>query len=199
MRRVSTRLAATVCAAAVLSSCSSDISLTEYVDSVNAAIADAERVVVILDEEGVFVADPTPQNIAAGIRRGLDEVRIPLQEAIDDIEPPAEVEDLHALMWTWHAKFISVETALAERLAGTPDNEEGWTQASSSAEMAAYRASLEEGKQVCIDFQAELDATEQRGVFGDAPWLPRQLSEVVDIALGCQYFPEDPQDVYRYP
>ena len=175
------------------------MSLTEYVDSVNAAIADAERVVVIMDEEGVFGADPTPQTISAGIRRGLDEVRIPLQKAIDDIDPPDEVEDLHALMWEWHAEFITVETALTERLADTPDTEEGWTQASDSEEMAAYRASLEEGKQVCIDFQGELDATEERGVFGDTPWLPSQLSEVVDIALGCQHFPEDPQSVYRYP
>ncbi len=199
MRGTSNRLAATLCLAAVLSSCGGDMSLTEYVDSVNVAIADAERIVVIMDEAGVFAQDPTPENIAAGIRRGLEEVRIPLQEAIDEIDPPAEVEDLHQLLWTWHAEFIRIETALADRLAASPDTEEGWTQASDSEEMAAYRASLEEGKQVCIDFQSELDATEERGVFGDTPWLPSRLSEVVDIALGCQHFPEDPQSVYRYP
>ncbi len=183
----------------VVTACGGEMSLTEYVDEVNDAVVDAEAMVTLLEEEGVLAEDPTPQEVAIGIRRGLDEIRIPLQEAIDTIDPPAEVAELHALLWTWHAEFIRVESEVAQRIAGTPDTEEGWTQASNSAEMAAYRASLAEGKQVCIDFQAELDATEARGVFGDAPWLPRQLSEVVDAALGCQWFPDDPESVYRYP
>ena len=47
--------------------------------------------------------------------------------------------------------------------------------------------------------QAELDATVERGVFADTPWIPSELKEVVDIVLGCDGFPEHPEDVYRYP
>ena len=65
--------------------------------------------------------------------------------------------------------------------------------------MAAYRAAIAEGKQVCTGFQADLDATAERGVFTDTPWVPGELKEVVEAVLGCQWFPEHPEDVYRYP
>jgi hypothetical protein len=200
MGRVCVRIIATTSLIAILSSCGGEISLTEYVDNVNAAVDRAHAAAAILTDEGVLDnEDLTPQEVGAGIRMGLEEVRRPLQETIDAIDPPEEVDDLHTLLWSWHADLIAIEAALADRFDETPDTEEGWTSLSSSEEMTAYRASLAEGKQVCIDFQAELDATEARGVFGDSPWLPRELKEVVEIALGCDSFPEDPQSVYRYP
>ena len=65
--------------------------------------------------------------------------------------------------------------------------------------MAANRDAIAEGKRVCTDVQAQLDATAARGVFADVPWVPAELSEVVEAVLGCEWFPENPQDVYRYP
>ena len=65
--------------------------------------------------------------------------------------------------------------------------------------MAAYREGIAEGKRICIEFQAELDATEERGVFADAPWIPVEMAEIVEAVLGCAWFPEDPESVYRYP
>ena len=115
------------------------------------------------------------------------------------IEPPEQVVELHTLLWSWHAEFIAIETALAERIGETPDTAAGWTSLSDSTEMASYRASIAEGKQVCLDFQAQLDETEARGAFEDVPWLPGELSEVVNAALGCEWFPEDPESVYLYP
>ena len=116
------------------------------------------------------------------------------ESVVDD-----QIADLHHLMWDWHGKFIPIEEALAHR-AGTAENTAaGWEALSASPEMAAYRASMAEGKQACADFQAELDATVERGVFADTPWIPSELKEVVDIVLGCDGFPEHPEDVYRYP
>ena len=80
-----------------------------------------------------------------------------------------------------------------------PDTEAGWALFSDSAEVAAYRASLAEGIHLCTDLQDRLDATEARGAFEDAPWLPSELKEVVNAAIGCEGFPEDPETVYRYP
>jgi hypothetical protein len=54
-------------------------------------------------------------------------------------------------------------------------------------------------KQICDGFQARLDATAAGGAFADTPWIPSEMKEVVEAALGCQSFPEDPEDVYRYP
>ena len=73
----------------------------------------------------------------------------------------------------------------------------GWPELLETSEVAAYRAALVEGKQMCIEFQATLDATESRGVFADTPWLPAEFSEVVDARLGCDLFPENPDSVFQ--
>ena len=189
-----------LCLGLLLLGCSGgEISLTEYVERVNAAAEPAGQKGAELLAEAAQVTDLTPQILQGGLERGLREIRIPLQEAVDDIEPPAQVADLHHLMWDWHASFLSVEEALAARAGIAEDTATGWEALSKSPEMAAYRAAIAEGKTVCTEFQAKLDATAERGVFADVPWLPSELSEVVEAALGCEWFPENPEDVYRYP
>jgi hypothetical protein len=51
----------------------------------------------------------------------------------------------------------------------------------------------------CVEFQATLDATAKRGVFAEVPWMPGDLKEIVDYALGCSSLPQNPEDVYRPP
>lgn len=192
--------AATLCLVLAVAACGgNEISLTEYVESINDAAAVAGARADDITAQGILTEDSTPQEIEAGLERVLEEVRIPLQQSVDAIDPPEQVAELHNLLWSWHADFIEIETTLAARMGATPDTEEGWTMLSDSPEVVAYRASLAEGKQVCTDFQAQLDATEERGAFEGTPWLPSELSEVVNAALGCEAFPEDPQSVYRYP
>jgi hypothetical protein len=65
--------------------------------------------------------------------------------------------------------------------------------------MAAYRSALAADNEVCADFQARLDATADRGVFADTPWIPGELKETVNYALGCDALPSNPDDVYRPP
>ena len=183
------------------SGCSQDdtATLTEYVEQVNAIAAQAGERAAALLAEGEQVTDFTPQVLQAGLERGVQEIRSPLQRAADAIEPPEHVNELHDLMWEWHARFITIEEALAERAGAAPDTAAGWTALSDSPEMADYRRAIAEGKQVCTDFQTRLDATASRGVFADVPWVPAELSEAVEAVLGCQWFPENPEDVYRFP
>lgn len=189
-----------VCIGLLLSSCGEDdTSLTEYVEDVNAIAGRASEEGAALIAEGAQVTDFTPQHLQAGLERGLHEIRVPLQTAADALEPPAQVADLHDLMWNWHARFIPIEAALAARAGAAADTAADWEALSDSPEMAAYRAAIAEGKQVCTDFQAQLDATAERGVFADVPWIPAELSEVVEAVLGCEWFPDNPEDVYRYP
>jgi len=184
----------------LLSGCGGDdSSLTEYVEHVNAIAGRASEQGSALIAEGNQVTDFTPQHLQAGLERGLREIRVPLQTAADALEPPAQVADLHDLMWSWHARFIPIEEALAARAGAATDTAADWEALSDSPEMAAYRDAIAEGKRVCTDFQAQLDATAARGVFADVPWVPAELSEVVEAVLGCEWFPENPQDVYRYP
>jgi len=176
-----------------------EMSMTEYGERIDAAAAEAGQRADELFGDAVWTADATPRQLQALLERGLREIRIPLQETVDGIDPPAQITVLHDLMWDWHSDFISVEEALAARVGETGDSVEGWTALSESPEVAAYRSAIGEGKQICDGFQARLDATAAGGAFADTPWIPREMQEVVEAALGCQWFPEDPEDVYRYP
>lgn len=189
-----------LCTAVILASCGGgETTLTEYVSQVNEAAERAGETAAELISEGVLGAEVTPGQLQAGIERGLQEIRIPLQESVDAIDPPDQVAALHERLWSWHAGFIDIEQALAERVGETTDTAEGWSALSNSPEMVSYRSSVAEGKQLCVGFQADLDATEQRGAFEDAPWIPGQLKEVVTAALGCNWFPDDPESIYLYP
>ncbi|MGI9649407.1 MAG: hypothetical protein ACR2OI_12915 [Acidimicrobiia bacterium] len=165
----------------------------------NDAVVQADERVSQLQAEGVLTEESSPQEVKDGLTRILEEVRIPLQQAADAMDPPEQVADLHTRLWSWHAELINIETTLVRRVGETPDTDEGWASFSDSPEVAAYRASIAAGKQLCNDLQTQLDDTEARGAFKDVPWVPTELSEVVDAALGCEGFPDDPQSIYRYP
>jgi hypothetical protein len=176
-----------------------EMSMTDYGERIDAAATEASQRAEELFADAVWTADATPRQLQGLLERGLLEIRIPLQESVDGIDPPAQIADLHDLMWDWHSDFISVEQALVAQVGAAEDSVEGWTALSESPEVAAYRSAIAEGKQICDGFQARLDATAAAGAFADTPWIPSEMKEVVEAALGCQWFPEDPENVYRYP
>jgi hypothetical protein len=189
-----------LCSTLLLGACGGgEVSLTEYVDQINAIAIEAGEKGAALIAAGESVEDFTPEHLRAGLERGLTEIRVPLQAAADVMEPPDQIADLHDRMWDWHGRFIVVEEALAERAGVAEDSDAGWRALSDSPEMAAYRTAIGQGKRLCTDLQAELDATSERGVYADNPWLPPRMKEVVNAVLGCEWFPEDPENVYRYP
>ncbi len=191
-----------VCLVLTVSGCGGgEMSLTEYVDNLNAvggrALQQFEAFLASPQGE-VLVAEPaeindfTPQDLAAALERVI-EIAVELKEAADAIEPPQQVADLHHRMF--HDKYTFYEEALAGRANTAAD----WEELSQSPEMEAYRVAIAEDKQACIDLQSQLDATEARGDFADTPWIPGELKEIVDAVLGCSIFPENPEDLYRYP
>jgi hypothetical protein len=188
-----------LCLALLLCGCGGgEMSLTEYTQRINAAEIRANEQGKELAAEAEDVVDFTPQDLQAILEQARV-IRIEVKEATDDIDPPEQVADIHNLVFDWHTEFIAIEEALAARAGTAPHSDDGWTTLSDSAEMAAYRDAIAEGKQVCVDFQSRLDATAERGVFADTPWIPGEMKEVVKRVLGCGWFPENPEDVYRYP
>jgi len=184
----------------VLAACGSEeLSLAEYMERIDAAATEAgeqgEKLVTAASELG----DVTPPQLKAFLETGLAELRIPLQETVDELTPPDQLAGLHESMWGWHADLIAVETTLASRVGETEDTAAGWTALSDSPQMEEYRAAIAEGKRLCSGFQSELDAITEVGGFSDAPWMPGELRGVVETALGCQWFPDRPEDIYRYP
>ncbi len=178
--------------------CGGETSLTEYVEQVNAAIEKGMsryEVIVASPEGQVLVAqgealyDFTPQDLQAGLEQVAD-LQAEIMEIVDDIEPPEQVDEIHALF------FRTLPIADLAARAGTAET---WEELSETSEMAAYRDALVADRQVCADFQTKLDATEQRGVFEDTPWIPGEFKEIVDAVIGCGALPENPEDMYRPP
>ena len=178
-----------------------ETSLTEYVDQLNAInrgalqqyleLLASPQGEVLVAEEALFT-DFTPQDLQAGLELVI-QIAVDVKEAADAIEPPEQVVDLHHRLFDDNFTFF--EEALAAR-AGTAAN---WEELSESPEMEAFRAAMAEDKQACIDFQAELDATANREVFADTPWIPGFLKEIVDAVLNCEFVPEIPEDMFRPP
>lgn len=200
LRRVWTGL----CVALVLAGCGggSELSLTEYVDRLNVIVDQARQeyeVLVASPEGGVLVADGTqlvdftPQDLQAALDR-VREIESRVDEATAAIDPPDQVAALHHLFFDFDSDFISAQEALSVR-AGTAAD---WAELSDTTEMAAYRAALADDQQACADAQSEVNAIgEQREVFAETPWIPAELKELFEVALGCDGYPERPEDVYR--
>ena len=193
-----------VCVALVLVGCGggSELSLTEYVDQLNVIVDQARHeyeVLVSSPQGGVLVADGadldnfTPQDLQGAFER-VREIEAGVDEATAAIDPPEPVAELHHLFFDFDSEFIAAQEALAVR-AGTAAD---WQELSDSSEMAAYRTALSDDKQACIASQAKVNAIgEQRETFAETPWIPGELKELFEVALGCDGYPEYPEDVYR--
>ncbi len=199
----------TLVAALVLSACGGgELSMTEYVDRVDVifqraieryegVIAGPGGLVLVVGQgehlgfeyQGLQLSDFTPQDLHVALEQVAD-IQAEAIEAAAAIDPPRQIADIHALYF----RELPLEDLAAR--AGTASD---WEELSESPEMAAYRIALEADIQICDDFQATLDATADRGVFEDVPWMPSELSEIVDYALGCGDQPANPQDAYRPP
>jgi hypothetical protein len=175
-----------------------EMTLTEYVDALNgivgSAIPQGEELFAsphgAVLAEGAQLADFTPQDLQLALET-VGEIEREIREATDAIDPPETVADFHNRYFD--TRFTSAREALATR-AGAATT---WEELAETPEMATYRTAVADDKQTCIDFQADLDATSERGVFADTPWIPRELSEVVIALLGCAVYPEHPDEMFR--
>jgi len=184
------------------------MSLTEYVERIDAifdrgiqqyeALASSPEGLVLIVGQGshLGLADPrarltdfTPQDLHVALEQ-VAAIQAEALEAAAAIDPPEQVAEFHVLFFR--------ELPIAE-LAARAGTAADWEELSESAEMIAYRNALAADNRVCVDFQAKLDASADRGVFADTPWIPSDLKDVVDYALGCGSLPEHPEDVYRPP
>lgn len=184
------------------------MTMTEYVDEIDAIFdravaryqvlaASPEGEVLVAGQgdhigftnEGMQLSDFTPQDLHIAFEE-LTEIQREAVTAANAIDPPDQIEELHALYFR--------ELPIAE-VAARAATAEDWYELSESEEMKAYRDALEADIEVCAEFQSALDATAARGVFEDVPWIPGELQEIVDYALGCAGVPQNPQDAYRPP
>jgi hypothetical protein len=183
-----------------------EMSLAEYVEHIDAivdrGIAQYEEIVASpqgmvlivgqgshlgLADQGAELTDFTPHDLHVALVQ-VAEIQAEALGAAAAIDPPVQIAGLHDLY------FRELPIAELATRAGTAAD---WDELSESPEMAAYRDALAADNEACADFQAELDATAERGVFADTPWIPGELKESVNYALGCDSLPDKPQDANR--
>jgi hypothetical protein len=183
-----------------------EMSLAEYVEHIDAVfdrgiaqyeeiVASPQGMVLIvgqgshlgLADQGAELTDFTPHDLHVALVQ-VAEIQAEALGAAAAIDPPVQIAGLHDLY------FRELPIAELATRAGTAAD---WDELSESPEMAAYRDALAADNEACADFQAELDATAERGVFADTPWIPGELKESVNYALGCDSLPDNPQDAYR--
>jgi hypothetical protein len=174
------------------------MSLTDYIERLNALMAEviprgeelfASPQGAVL-AEGARLADFTPLDLQIALEQ-IGEIETYVRDAVTAIDPPPEVEDFHEFYFD--TRFASAREALAAR-AGTADS---WEDLSETPEMTAYRTAVAVDKQTCVDFQADLDALRDRGVFADTPWIATDFRNIAQALLGCDTYPEKPEDMFR--
>ena len=191
--------------ALLISACGgSEMTMTEYVDSLNAIVDEARQQYESLAasaESGVLAAERddlvefAPRDLQVALVH-VRQIEAFVDEATSAIDPPEQIAELHSLFFDFDSEFISAQEALAVR-AGTAVD---WNELSNTPEMAAYRMALAEDKRSCIDAQAHVNAIGEQGeTFADTPWIPTELKEIFAVVLGCDGYPEHPEDAYRPP
>jgi hypothetical protein len=187
----------------VVTACASgELSVTEYVEEVNAIVNRASQRYEALASDGrgavlvaggARLAEFTPHDLAEAFQE-VRELEAELENAIGEIEPPTQIADLHDLMFDFDDGFFAAQEAMAARARTA----ESWSELSASPEMEAYRAALAKDKRECEETEAELNSiAEQREAFADTPWVPGELKGIFEVVLGCRGYPERPENTYR--
>jgi hypothetical protein len=106
-------------------------------------------------------------------------------EGLDALEPAGEVAELHRTGMELFGKLVAAERALAVRV-GSYETVTGPEQWWKTAEGAAVDAVEEEIYSFCLVFQSAYDATVERLVLSDVPWIPSDMKQAVQVDIGCE-------------
>ncbi len=163
----------------LVAACSAALSLTEYAEGLEAAGAEAsirfDAVVVTLN-----APDATLPEVRAAVREAAV-IGNELHAALEALDPPDELDDLHAALLDSHSDVVTAQ----EDWAASADAAQSVAELLQSPEAQAAQSANEAALVACGRIQAAFDATTQREVFADVPWLPSELAESIEVATGC--------------
>lgn len=156
------------------------LSLTEYVDGLNTLVSETTDELEVADARFRQIPEPNREDAIALLNSHVV-LRTDIQNGLETLDAPAQIADLHVLLIEGHAAVLAATELLPGRVetAASPEEFE------QSAELEAYETANAETMVICRDIQAQLDATADRGVFQDVPWIPDEMKEVVIAVLGC--------------
>ena len=159
------------------------LSLAEYNEQGMALVSVMEERLYELDAEWDSQT-ATVENVRIYWDRRIDAYETAV-EGLEALEPAGEAAELHRTGMELFSKLVAAESALAVRVASfeTVTGPEQWW---NTAEGTAVGAVEEEIYSFCLLFQAMYDATVERLVVSDVPWIPSELKEIVEVDIGCE-------------
>lgn len=178
-------IAAATCLALVVASCGGrgELTLGEYAKEVEGLTTTMYRT---LDDLTVTVEDGSevPVEDAQTVFDGAATAFRQLLDGLQAIEPPGEIAELHTLSLDIMTRLTTAQEAFARRAEDFETATE-WHLLYETPEALAIAEVQEEMIAFCQARQAEFDATADRKVFADSPWVPSELQEVVTVLFGC--------------
>lgn len=174
---------AAICLALLVASCGGKPTLTEYADEVEVLTTTMFRTLDDLTAEGTFAA-PTVEEVQA-VYSGVAAAFHGLLDGLQGLEPPRDLAELHTAALEMATGLTTAGDAFALR-AEDVETEDELGLLFESPEAFAVEAARDEMITFCQERQAEFDATADREVFADAPWIPSEMQEVVLVAFGCE-------------
>ncbi len=177
------RILIAICLLLILTSCGNrELTLTEYAEEVERHTTTMYAQLEEVNAEGAF-ADPTVEEIQS-IYGVVAEAYTGLVNGLEAIKPPSEAAELHGIAVESASRLKAAGDAMARRANAveTPDQLDALFE---SPEARALEVASLEMTGFCQERQSELDATAERDVFADTPWIPAELQEVVLVAFGC--------------
>jgi hypothetical protein len=108
-------------------------------------------------------------------------IRTDLQNSLTDLDPPEALAGFHGDLVEQLSRVLLAQKAWAGRAetAGSLDVLQGSSEALAYWELDAQMVPL------CLELQSTLDATAERGIFAEVPWIPGEMKEVVSLVMGC--------------
>jgi hypothetical protein len=158
------------------------LSLSEYAE-------EGEKLVIVVSERiDTLDAEWESQTPSAeGARDYWDQrvdARVEFLEGLQELDPPAEAVELHGVVVNLFDQLTTAEKDLAARVATFETVDEHW-QWFGTPEGRAARTADENVSAICRVVQAEFDATEDREIVSDMPWISPGMKEIVRVAFGC--------------
>ncbi len=108
-------------------------------------------------------------------------IRTDMQNGLTELNPPEALADIHADVVGLLGRILAAQEAWAAR-AGTAGSLD---ELQTSSEALAYWNLEAEMAVLCLELQSKLDATAERAIFAEVPWIPGEMKEVVGLVVGC--------------
>ncbi len=108
-------------------------------------------------------------------------VRTDLQNGLTELNPPEAFADLHADLVELLGRILAAQEAWAARA----DTADTLDELRTSPEAIAYWDLDAQMGPLCLELQSRLDATAERAIFAEVPWIPDEMKEVVGLVMGC--------------